>query len=224
METVSALLAICAGNSPVPGEFPAQRPVTRGFDVFFDLRPDKHLSKQSWGWWSETPSHSLWRHRNENNGHGVVFLHTTIWLDLGTDITGDDIPPSSGSRDGIGRWRYVRLWVGKYTFKTNIFQWNFNQKSNIFIQENAFEYVICQKSVICSQCVRRRNWQGYFHISTYSTCWLMILDENHRFYDETISIYTGKSTRKHHGWCTTHIWVIELQWNTTKLSKIPWCF
>ena len=38
METVSALLAICAGNSPVSGEFPAQRPVTRSFDIFFDLR------------------------------------------------------------------------------------------------------------------------------------------------------------------------------------------
>ena len=33
METFSALLAICAGNSPVPGEFTAQRPVTRSFDV-----------------------------------------------------------------------------------------------------------------------------------------------------------------------------------------------
>ena len=39
METFFALLAICAGNSPVPGEFPAQRPVTRSFDVLFDLRP-----------------------------------------------------------------------------------------------------------------------------------------------------------------------------------------
>ena len=38
METFSALLAICAGKSPVPGEFPAQRPVTRSFDVIFDLR------------------------------------------------------------------------------------------------------------------------------------------------------------------------------------------
>ena len=37
METFFTLLAICAGNSPVPGEFPAQRPVTRSFDVFFDL-------------------------------------------------------------------------------------------------------------------------------------------------------------------------------------------
>ena len=47
METFSALLAICAGNSPVTGEFHAQRPVTRSFDVFFDLRLHKRLSKQS---------------------------------------------------------------------------------------------------------------------------------------------------------------------------------
>ena len=64
METFSALLAICAGNSPVTGEFPAQRPVTRGFDVFFDLRLNKRLSKQSWGRWFETLSRSLWRHSN----------------------------------------------------------------------------------------------------------------------------------------------------------------
>ena len=134
METFSTLLAICAGNSPFPGEFPTQRPVTRSFDitlthndhggvsnhqshgcllnrlfrsrskktsklrvtclcagnspgtgefpaqkasyaenvsiwwrhhdVYFDLRPNKRLSKQSWGWWFETPSRPLWRHRN----------------------------------------------------------------------------------------------------------------------------------------------------------------
>ena len=45
--SIFALLAICAGNSPVTGEFPAQRPVTRSFDVFFDLRLNKRLSKQS---------------------------------------------------------------------------------------------------------------------------------------------------------------------------------
>ena len=64
METFSALLAICAGNSPDPGEFPTQRPVTRNFDVYFDMRPNKRLSKQSWGWWFETLSHPFWRHRN----------------------------------------------------------------------------------------------------------------------------------------------------------------
>ena len=68
METFSALLAICAGNSPVTGEFPAQRPVTRSFDVFFDLRLNKRLSKQLWGWWLETPSHPLRRHCNAMRG------------------------------------------------------------------------------------------------------------------------------------------------------------
>ena len=50
METFSAWLAICAGSS-VTGEFPSQRLVTRSFDVFFDQRLNKQLSKQSWSWW-----------------------------------------------------------------------------------------------------------------------------------------------------------------------------
>ena len=53
-----------AGNSPVSGEFPTQRPVTRSYDVFFDLHPNKRLSKQWWGWWFETLLSPLWRHRN----------------------------------------------------------------------------------------------------------------------------------------------------------------
>ena len=54
-------------NSPYKGQwFPSQRPVMRSFDVFFDLRLNKWLSKQSWGWWFETPSRPLWRHCNEN--------------------------------------------------------------------------------------------------------------------------------------------------------------
>ena len=64
METFSALLAICAGISLVPSEFPAQKPVTRNFDVFFDLRLNKRLSKQPWGWWFEKLSRPFWRHRN----------------------------------------------------------------------------------------------------------------------------------------------------------------
>ena len=64
IETFSALLALYAGNSPVSGEFPSQRPVTRSFDVLFDLRLYKRLSKQWWGWWYETPSRSLWSHCN----------------------------------------------------------------------------------------------------------------------------------------------------------------
>ena len=62
METFSALLFLCAGNSPVTGEFPSQRPVTRSFGVLFDLHLNERMSKQSWGWWLETPLRSLWRH------------------------------------------------------------------------------------------------------------------------------------------------------------------
>ena len=61
METFSALLAICAGNSPVTAEFHSQRPVTWSFEVFFDLRLGR-LSEPSWGWWFETLSCLSWRH------------------------------------------------------------------------------------------------------------------------------------------------------------------
>ena len=64
METFSALLAICAGNSPVTNEFPTQRPVTWSFHVFFDLRLNKRLSKQKRRWWFETLSCPLWCHCN----------------------------------------------------------------------------------------------------------------------------------------------------------------
>ena len=71
METFSALLAICVGNSPVLVEFPAQRPVTQNFDILFDLHPNKRLSKQWRGWWFETPSCPFWRHLNEIWRHQV---------------------------------------------------------------------------------------------------------------------------------------------------------
>ena len=104
METFSTLLAFCVGNSPVTGEFPSQRPVTWSFDVFFDLCLNKLLIKQSWDWWFETPSRSLWHHCNGTlmnivilNMMYVLQLHgcilcrnimswpTMLWLDLTID-------------------------------------------------------------------------------------------------------------------------------------------
>ena len=64
METFSALLVLCAGNSPVTGEFPAQRAVTRSVCVFIDQRLNKRLSIPLWGWWIEKPSRPLWCHCN----------------------------------------------------------------------------------------------------------------------------------------------------------------
>ena len=66
MEIFSALLALCAGNSPVPGEFPAQWSVTRSFDVFFDLCLNKRLSEAG----------DLRRHRAH---YGVTVMTTKIW-------------------------------------------------------------------------------------------------------------------------------------------------
>ena len=44
MEIFSVLLAFCKGNSPVTGDFPAQKPVKRSFDVFFDLLLNQQLN------------------------------------------------------------------------------------------------------------------------------------------------------------------------------------
>ena len=57
------------------GEFPAQRPVTRSFHVFYDLRLlHKPLSKQSWGWWFETLTRPSWRHCNLHFIYFKIFL------------------------------------------------------------------------------------------------------------------------------------------------------
>ena len=81
IKTFSASLALCVGNSPVPGEFPAgtgefpaQRPVTRSFDVLLNLRLNKRLSKQSWGWWFEKTSRPFWRHCN-----AITVLFTEVY-------------------------------------------------------------------------------------------------------------------------------------------------
>ena len=61
---------LCVGNSPLTSEFPTQRQVTRSFDVFFGLRLNKRFSKQSSGWWFETPSRPLWRLCNDGGSLG----------------------------------------------------------------------------------------------------------------------------------------------------------
>ena len=80
---IPALLALCAGNSPVTAEFPSQRPVTRSFNIFFDLHLNKRSNKQSWSRWFETPSRSLWRYCNASGNKTTLkncwsrkYIHT----------------------------------------------------------------------------------------------------------------------------------------------------
>ena len=77
-------------NGPLCREFtghrwiPLQRPVTRSFDVAFNLSLNKRLSKQSWDWWFETPSHSLWRDRD---GFARLFLSISRFLEENYQLT-----------------------------------------------------------------------------------------------------------------------------------------
>ena len=74
-----------------PVNSPHKWPVTRSFDVFFDLRLNKRFSKPSWGWWFETLSRPLWRHRNGYMGHSFIWnngmrllihaiISTMVWI------------------------------------------------------------------------------------------------------------------------------------------------
>ena len=69
METFSMLLALCAGNSPVTGEFPSQRPVTWSFDVYFDLRINGWVNNHETG---------NWRHPHNHYDVTVMYENTNI--------------------------------------------------------------------------------------------------------------------------------------------------
>ena len=104
------------GNSPVPGEFPAQRQVTRSFDAFVDLRPNKRLSKQSWGWLFKTPSRPLWRHRN------VSGMWCFIILVLKSDLFTKPCAYFLGYTVCAMAWQkhWYRLWLGTVRQHANI--------------------------------------------------------------------------------------------------------
>ena len=87
METFSALLSLCVRNSAVTGEFPSQWPVTRSFDVCFDLRLNNRLRKQSKHRRFDTSSCSSWRHRNVEHVawwplHGLIYWYVVIKSNL----------------------------------------------------------------------------------------------------------------------------------------------
>ena len=82
------------------------RPVTGSFDVFFDLRLNKRLSKQPWGWWFETLSRPVWRHFNVQVVNTVamtsvetmermVSIHPRKWLGVPRDIASGDLHSST---------------------------------------------------------------------------------------------------------------------------------
>ena len=84
-KAISFMMTSSKGNifrvtGPLRGEFTGPRwiPHTKASDAelwcFFDLRPNKRLSKQWWGWWFETLSSPLWRHCNVEEYCSLMFV------------------------------------------------------------------------------------------------------------------------------------------------------
>ena len=124
----------------IPGEFPTQRPVTRSFDVFFYLRPNTRLSKQSWGWWFETPSRPLWRHRNVHTSRPGTHVRVNSMQSCSLNTSkqhGRAILPMIFSR--LCPWlKFVVLntsgWIRRHPFCRH-FQINFlNENYRVFIK------------------------------------------------------------------------------------------
>ena len=127
METFSALLSLSVWFSRSLVNSSHKGPVTRSFDVFFDLHLNKQLNKQSRRWWFETPSRSLWRHCNEKGrklrrGPCRLFLGrfggSTSWQDswtVGWWDRGSDRQRSDPRRDAAGGWslkmKYIYIYI-----------------------------------------------------------------------------------------------------------------
>ena len=124
MKTLSALLAICAGNSPVTAEL----------WCFSDLCLNKRLSKQSWGWWFETLSRPLWRQCNSNREHRGGYHYEHIYDSrfpklchvTSTPPTGDYLSieiPSWQYRDSQYKDRAASRPRPSYLYNGNSYTW-----------------------------------------------------------------------------------------------------
>ena len=135
------------GEFTGPGELPTQRPVTRSFDVFFDLCLNNRLSKQPWGWWFETPAWSLWRHRNDYF-QGTCSIRCSPWSHYLSQLW------------FIGNWIIV-----------NHSQWNLNQNTIIFIQKCTWIYrlKIFNHFARDSMRLQRRSLRTTFYVHAAET-------------------------------------------------------
>ena len=162
METFSALLAICVRNSPVTDEFPAQRPVTRSFDVFFDLRLNK-------GWVNNREADGLRRHHTHYDvtvmikepamwkappWHDVFMFSKCCLIEADWRIYASTNWPALVQMMACA-WPALKPlskpMLGYCWTVSHKLQWNFNRKSFYFIREKAFENVIWKMAAILSR-------------------------------------------------------------------------
>ena len=125
MEIFSVLLDFCAGNSPVTGESPSQRPVTRSFDVIFHISLTKRLRRRCY----KTTSRSLWRYCNVECKYCVRMkgVHNA-WVNISSGICTTEIALSTICTEQIHRHLCLRKlnWRQMYegVYKSNIHEKN----------------------------------------------------------------------------------------------------
>ena len=140
-KTFSALLALCAENSPITGEFPSQMPVTQSFDVFFDLRLNKRLSKQSRSWLFETPSCPLWHHCNELE-NCVSPVTTGSDKDL-LGVLKQTIPQYGNSCLHPRKMRDYESWMSSHYLDHCWFHWTVRSNHQWNFDRNAQYWTFC---------------------------------------------------------------------------------
>ena len=133
METFSALLALCEGNSPVTSEFHSQGPLMWSFDVSFDLHLHKWLSKPLRCQWFETASCSLWHHCNGDCANPTtatvpVKQPRCIWANTLQEYTKNDIITKSKKCTTKPSAYFMRYTVDNTYVKAPVH--NFNIKTN----------------------------------------------------------------------------------------------
>ena len=165
MDTFSALLAICAGNSPVTGKFPMQRPVTRNFDVFFDLC----LSKQWWGWWFEMPLCPSWCH----------WCSDKPLTGLALNLVGEPIRVGVGGHFLLNSYHFLAsVWLSSFHGLQLNSWWDWPQTWWVKSLRNSSDL---SDAPLNSCCLFASSWSVYVHFSTYSwpdwpqTCWMNLI-------------------------------------------------
>ena len=142
-------------------------------DVFFDLRPNKRLSKQSWGWWFETPSHSLWRHRydlRENN-----FAISTVSTDR---------PPPLGAVRRVGKLMkifgsvYVYNYLALQALTHNGIKWSSPLFVLLLWEEHNFLFSTdIPVKYICNNINVRSQYIFVIQFSVHATALLIVISQ-----------------------------------------------
>ena len=151
------IMTFSNGNSfRVTGEFTAQRPVTRSFDVLFDLRLNKRLSKQWWGWWFETPSHALWRHCNVKRRYTFYFNHCSA-IGFNHGVLGLAENPARGT--GFFRQNTSGYALGVLTEKARPEGWVFSQAQHPMIKTYYSTSLHCNAAIVVFKLLAIVEWK-----------------------------------------------------------------